>query len=224
MIQHQRAWHSGVHTHFIPQWFCYYIPVLWAVVMVTQSTIHWHLLVDIYPSTKCTWSCWPFCQWRHPCLLHNAWNLHPSSVDALADIHGRSHSFPFIHPREVFLAWCWVIARPLSSCSVVLLSLPLGIGLTGVGLAHLSCAWQTSMHKGMPASDMMRRSNCDVGSVNVHAGFSLHMRQCLLWSDGLPHETCPPICPWASSSLEMASALTRTRLPGFKPTVHIFQS
>ena len=67
------------------------------------SAIHWHLLVDIHPSTKCMWSCWPFYQRRYPHLLHITWNLCPSSVDALADIHGRSHSFPFIHPREVFL-------------------------------------------------------------------------------------------------------------------------
>ena len=106
---HQRAWHGGVYTHFIPQWSCNHIPVLWAVMVVVQSAIHWHLWVDIYPSTRCMPACWPFCPARHPCLLHIAWNLHESSVDALADILRRSCSFPFIHPWEVFLAWCWVI-------------------------------------------------------------------------------------------------------------------
>ena len=90
MIHHWRAWHSRVYTHFIPQWHCYCIPVLWAVI---QSAMCWHLWVDVYPSTKCMWACWPFCQGRHPCPLHIAWNLHPSSVDALADIHERSCSF-----------------------------------------------------------------------------------------------------------------------------------
>ena len=118
----------------------------------------WHLLVDIYPSTKCMQSCQPFHQRRYPWLLHITWNLHPSSVDAPVDIHGRSHSFPFIHPREVFLTWCWVIARSLSSCGTVSLSLPLGVGLTGVGLVHLSHTWWTPAHKGTPASDAMSRS------------------------------------------------------------------
>ena len=85
-------------------------------------------------------------------------NLHPYSVDAPVDVHGRSHSFPFIHPRGVFLAWCWVITRPLSSCCIVLLSLPLGVGLTGVGLVHLSHTWHTPTHKGTPPSDAMRRN------------------------------------------------------------------
>ena len=73
---------------------------------------------DVYPSAKCTWSC------RHPLPLHITWSLHLSSVDAPADVHGRSHSFLLIHFREVFLAWHWVIARPLSSHGIVSLSLP----------------------------------------------------------------------------------------------------
>ena len=87
---------------------------------------------DVYPSTKHMQSC------RHPHPVHVTWNLYPSSVDAPADVHGRSHSFPLIHPMEVFLAWCWVIARP--SCGIVLLSLPLGVGWSGSGLVHLSLA------------------------------------------------------------------------------------
>ena len=107
---------------------------------------------DIYPFTKSTWSC------RLSCPLHITWSLHPSSVDALVDVHRRSHSFPLIHPMEAFLAWCRVNTRPLSSCGIFLLSLSLGVGLTGEGLVYLSCAWWTSTHKGMPVSDAMRRS------------------------------------------------------------------
>ena len=187
VIQHWRAWHSRTYTCFILQWSCYHIPVLWAVMVVIQSTIHWHQQVDIYPSTKHTWSCWQFCQWRCLHLLHIAWNLHPSSVDALADIHGRSHSFTLIHPREVFLAWYWVTTRPLSSSGIVSLSLPSGMGLTGVGLVHLSHAWQIPMHKGMPGSGAIRRSQ-----------LQCRMCECLCWSFTL---YTPPICP-SSSSLE----------------------
>ena len=110
------------------QWSCWHDSVPWVVMVVIQSTIWWHLWAgDIYPSTKHMQSC------RHPLPMHVTWSLHPSSMDTLVDIHGRSCSFPLIHPREVFLAWCWVIARTLSS-RVFLLSLPLGVGLTGVEL------------------------------------------------------------------------------------------
>ena len=224
MIPHQRAWHSRVYTHFIPQWTCYLIPVLWTVMVVIHSAICWYLWVDIYPSTKCIWSCWPFSQWRHSCLLHIAWNLCPSSLDTLDDIHGRSHSFPFIHPREVFLAWCWVITRPLSSCGVILLSLPSEVGLTGVELVHLSHSWQTPRHKGTPASDAMRRRQlwcrmheCLCWSLTLYEGMSVAIWCTTLW--GLSsHLSVIFLFPWK------ASALTRTRLPSFKPTVPIFQS
>ena len=157
-MHYQRAWHRGVCTHFIPHWSCYCVPDLWAVMVVIQSAICWYIWVNICPSTKCMWAFQPFCQGRHPWPLHITWNLHPSSVDALVDIHRRSHSFSFIHPRGVFLAWHWVITRPLSSCGIVLLSLPLGVGLTGVGLVHLSHTWQIPTCKGMTASNTIRRS------------------------------------------------------------------
>ena len=190
--------------------------------MVIQSTIHWHLQVDIYPSTKCTWASWPFCQGRHPCLLHIAWNLHPSSVATGWHPWG-SHSFPFIHPREVFLAWHWVIARPLSSCSIVLLSLPLGVGLTGVGLVHPSHAWQTPTHKETPASDAMRSQlRCRMHEFPCWSLTSYEGMSVVIWcttSWGLSsHLSFNFLFPWK------ASALTRTRLPGFKPTAPIFWS
>ena len=190
-IQHWKSltW-KRVHP-FIPHWSCYCVPVLWVVVVVVQSAICWHLWVDIHPFTNRMWSCQPYCQWRHPCPLHIALNLHPSSMDTLVDIHGRSHSFLFIHPRKVFLAWCWVIARPLSSCDVVL-SLPPGVGLTWVGLVHLACAWQTPMHKGMPASDAMRRS-----------WLRCRMLQCLCWSFTSYEGTI-----WCTTSWDLSSHLS----------------
>ena len=87
---------------------------------------------------------------------------------------------PIYPPQGVFLVWYQVIARPLSSCGIALLSLPPGVGLTGVGLVHPSHTWWTPTHKGTPASDAMRRSSYDVGCMNVHAGLSLCTRGHLL--------------------------------------------
>ena len=151
------AGHPGLDTEgcipiSYPQWSCCHDSVPWVVMVVIQSTVWWHLWADIYPSAKCMQSC------RHRLPLHITWSLHLFSVDTLVDVHERSHSLPLIHPREVFLAWCWVITRPLSSHGIILLSLALGVGLTGVGLAHLSHAWQTPTHRGIPVSDATRRS------------------------------------------------------------------
>ena len=157
-------------------------------------------------------------------LRHLTWCLHPFSVDTPVDIHRRSCSFLLIHPREVFLAWCWVITRPLSSHGVVLMSLPLGIGLTGVGLVYLSHAWMTPTHKGLPVSDAMRRSklwcrthDCPHWSITSYEGMSV-----MIW-----HTTS-----WGLSShlsliflfLWKVSVFTKTRLPGFKSTMLIFWS
>ena len=136
MISHQKTWHGEVHTHSIP-------PVVLLPWLSSMSSHGSHLGsylmasmgYDIYPSIKCTWSC------GHPCPLHITWSLHLSFVDASVNIHGRSHNFPSIHPREVFLAWCWLIARPLSYHGIVSLSLPLGVGLTEVGMVHLFHTW-----------------------------------------------------------------------------------
>ena len=86
------------------------------------------------------------------------WGHHPSSVDTLVDVHGRSCSFPFIHPREALLVGCWVTTLPLFSCGVKFISPPTEVVLHGVGLVHLSHAWWLPIHKGTWTSDMMRRS------------------------------------------------------------------
>ena len=117
------------------------------------------------PSAKCMQSC------RLPLPLHVSWSFHLSSVDTPVDTHWRSHSFPLNHPRQVWLNWCLVITRPLSTHGIVSLSLPLGVGLTGLGLVHLSHAWQTPTQKGMPVSDMTRRS-----------WFQWRMYNCPCWS------------------------------------------
>ena len=161
-------------------------------------------------------SCQPFCQWRCPCPPHITWNLHPSLVDAPVDIYGKSHSFPFIHPREVFLAWHWVITRPSSSCGIVLLSLPLGVGLTEVELVHLSHTWQTPTHKEAPASDATRRSRlqCRMCEFSCWSFTSYEGTSVIIWcttSWGLSsYLSLIFFFPWK------VSALTKLRSPGFK--------
>ena len=169
-----------------PLWSCNCDSVLWVGMTIIQSAVWGHLQAeDIYPSAKCMWSC------RHPLPLHVTWSLHPSSVDAVADIHGRSHTFPLIHPREVLLAWCWVITRPLSTYDLISLSLPLGVGLTGVGLVYLSHAWQTPCTREYQSLTQWGEVSCSVGCMTVCIGLLLHTRRCLSWSDALPHEVHP---------------------------------
>ena len=126
-----------------------------------------------------------FCDWSHPswgslsasvnryrhhslCLpymflpksavkSHYQWSS-PSLVDALVDIHGRSHNFPFFHPREALLVGHWVTALPLSSCGALFSSPLTEVVLCGVGLGHLSHVSWLPIHKGTPISDARRRS------------------------------------------------------------------
>ena len=147
-------------------------------------------------------------------FTHLWWTLWLAYMGEAIDSH-------LYHPREVSLAWCWVITRPSSSCGVVLLSLPLGVGLTGVGLVHLSCAWPTC--KGTPASDTMRRSQlwCRMHefpdwSFTLYEGISVTIWHTTSW--GLSsHLSLIFLFPWK------VSALTRMRSPGFNPMAPIFQ-
>ena len=195
MANCQKTSYRGVHTHFTPPlWFCYHDSGLWVVVAVIWSAIWWHL-----------WAVMPLplpnihnpADIAHP--LHITLSLHLSSVDAPADVHGRSHSFPLIHPRVVCLVWCWVIARPLLSCDIYFLSLPLGVGLTGVGLVHLSHVWWTPTHKGMPALTWWGGVYCGWRFMTVHIGLSLCRRGCLSWSDVPPNIAHLPPCLLSSS-------------------------
>ena len=180
----QRTWHRGVHTCIIPPMVL--LPQLSSVSSHGGHSVCYLMAStgqDIYPSAKCMLSC------RHPCLLHVTWSLHPSSVDVLVDVHGRSHSFPLIHPREVFLAWHWMTSRPLSSHGIISLSIPLGVGLAGVGLVHLSHTWQTPIHKGIPASDMTRWSqlwcrmcDCPHWLVTSYKGMSVAIWHTTSWN------------------------------------------
>ena len=108
--------------------------------------------IDIVPSAlhMCTfWSLQP---------NHITCGLHPSLVDTLVGIHGRSCNFLCFHPREALLVGHWVTALLLFSCGILSFPPPKEVVLHGVGLVHLSPVWQLPIHKGMPISDMMRRS------------------------------------------------------------------
>ena len=72
---------------------------------------------------------------------HFVCGLHPSSVDALVDIHGPSCNFLFFHPREALLVGHWMTALPSCSCGVLLSSPPMEVVLHRVGLVHLSHVW-----------------------------------------------------------------------------------
>ena len=166
------------------------------------------------PFAKCMQSC------RLSLPLHITWSLHPSSVDALVDVHGRSHNFPLIHPRGVWLDWHWLLTRPLSTHGVILLSLPLGVASTGVGLVHWSCAWQTPTHKGT-ISDVMRSwfwgrmHDCPCWSITSLEGTSVTIRSTTLHVSS-SHLSLIFLFPLK------ASAFTKTGSPGFRSMVPTF--
>ena len=88
--------------------------------------------IDVIPSAL------HMCPFRGLQPDHITCGLHPSSVDALVDVHSRSCNFPFFHPREALLVGHRVTALPLSSCGILFFSLPTEVVLHGVGLVHLS--------------------------------------------------------------------------------------
>ena len=163
-IPHQRGRQAlsflltqGLLTCFTPPFvmfgLAYHDPVLWVVTFIMGFTIcqhQWALMsfplpYVCVPSEVCSHITLPevfTCpQWMTP-----------------VDVHGRSHNFPFFHPKEALLVGRWVTTLPFSSCDVLFLSPLAEVVLHGVVLVHLSHVWQLPIHKGMPISDAMRRS------------------------------------------------------------------
>ena len=188
MRGHWRTWHGGVHTCFISPM----VLLLW----LSSMSISWELFS--HPMASTGWDMLSLHQTHVD--IHSHYMLPrvftQSSVDAPVNVHRKSHSFPLIHPREVFLAWCWVITRLLSSHGMVSHGiLPLGVGLTGVGLVHLSNTWQTPTHKGMPVSDTTRRSqlqcrmhDCPHWSVTSYEGMPV-----VIWHTTFMRLVLPPV-------------------------------
>ena len=125
-------------------------PVPWVVALVLRFTIWWHLwAVMSFPQPNVHV---PFDVYSHVTLpvvfCHPLWMLQWASMV----------EFPFNPLPEVLLAGHWVTALPIFSCGIISVSPPVEVGFHWMGLVHLSCAWQTPTHKGMPTSDAMRRS------------------------------------------------------------------
>ena len=122
------------------------------------------------------------------------------------------------HPREVFLAWCCVITRLLSSYGIVLDVTPSGSRLDwgGAGTSILSLA---DTHTLGNASFRHNEGgvSCDVGCVNVCVGLSLHMRD--ICHDLMYYlmKLVLPFCPLIFLFLWKVPALTMMRSSGFKP-------
>ena len=146
----------GLLTHFTPPFYVWpFLP--WPSSMIGciphgVSYLPASMGIDIVPSALCT------CSFQGLQPHHITWGIYPSSVDTPVDVHGRSCNFPFFHPREALLVGQWVTTLPLFSCGILFLSPFAEVVLHGVGLVHLSHVWQLPMHKGMPISNMMRRS------------------------------------------------------------------
>ena len=111
----------GLLTHFTP-------PSLLALPAVTRFS-EWQLpsfsslsaSINGYrhrPSALC------MCSSRGAPPKHLTRGLHPSSVDALVDVHDPSHNFPYFHPWEAFLVGHRVTALPFCSCGVISASPP----------------------------------------------------------------------------------------------------
>ena len=143
--------------HFTPP-FCYVWPcLLWLSSMSghIHCGVHYppvSMSIDVVPSTL------HMCSFQGLQPHHITWGLHLSPVDVPVDIHGRSCNFPFLHPMEALLVGHWVTTLTLFSCDTLFLSLLTEVVLHGVGVVHLSHAWQLPIHKGIPISDAMRRS------------------------------------------------------------------
>ena len=129
---------------------------------------------------------------------HITCGFHPSSVNAPLDVHGRNCNFPFFHPREALPVGHWVTALPLSPCGILFLSPLTKVVLHGVGLVHLSHIWWLPIHKGMPISDVTRRSQFQWRTHDC-VGSPLCNRGHQSWFDAPPPRSLLPTYPWTSS-------------------------
>ena len=131
---------------------------------------------------------------RHPLPLHVTWSLHLSSVDAVVDVHRRSHSFLLIHPQGSLPGLTLGVCQTTIFLWHNLTVTPPGSRLNWVGLVHLSHAWWTPKQRECQFLMQQGEAGCSVGHITVCIGPSLHTRGCLSWSDTPPHEAHPITC------------------------------
>ena len=141
----------------------FHSPILFGLAYLWPSSVIGHIPLEVHylPASMgidVISSALHMCSFQGLQSSHITCGLHLSSVDAPVNVHGRSHNFPFFHPREALLVGHWVTTLPLISCGILLSSPPAEVVLHGVGLVHLSCVWQLPIHKGMPIPDATRRS------------------------------------------------------------------
>ena len=156
-------------------------PVLWVVTLVSRFTIQLCIYEQWHHSLSQMHICPLWC--LQPC--HVTCGLHPSSVDAPMDIHGRSCNFLLIHPREVLLAGHWVTALPIFSCGIISSFTSCGGGLAwGDAGTPVLYAWQMPIYKGMPTPEVgWEEVSFGGGCMTFCIGPSLRKRGCLSWSD-----------------------------------------
>ena len=218
------SWHRGylpISLPLISVWPC--LPWPHSVIGCIPLGVHYPPAStgsDVIPSALY------MCFFQGLQLHHITCGLHPSSVDAPVDVYGRSHNFPFFHPREALLVGHWVTTLPLSSCGILFLSPLTEVVLHGVGLVHLSHVWWLPIHKGMPISDTWWE---EVGFGVKDSWPSVLVRyfvrgdiSCTIWCTtsqvSSSHLSLIFLFPF------LASVFTSTRSPGFKFTVPIFLS
>ena len=109
--------------------------------------------INIIPSALC------MCSFQRLQPNHITCSLHPSLVDTLVDIHGRSCNVLFFHPRKTLLVGHRMTALSLSLlwCPLFLTSYRGSLVWGGAG-TPVPCMMVAKLHKGMPISDAMRRS------------------------------------------------------------------
>ena len=106
---------------------------------------------------------------------------------------------PVFPLMEALLLGHWVTTLS-SFSSGILFSSPLTeVVLHGMGLVHLSHVWQLPIHKGIPTSDAMRRSQFCGGLMTVCVGSSLHMRGHQPRFGVPPPKSLLPTYPWPSA-------------------------
>ena len=187
---------GGTYPFHFP---CLLLPCLLWPSSMSGCIHHWVHYPPASTGTSITPSALHTCPFWGVQPHHITCGLHLSSVDAPVDVHGRSHNFPFIHPREALLVGHWMTTLPLFSCGIHFIPPLTEVVLCGVGLVHLSHVWQLSIHNICQPLMQEEEVGFGGGLVTFPVGLSLHKRGCLLQSDAPLLRSLLPTYPWSSS-------------------------